>query len=172
MTSSAGSPYAVIVGGRKEMTPAVERILAPSIQRAEPSRVEEAQPTLNIVVVFTSVVATLAALKTAGNLAVRLDARIMLLAPQVVPYPLPLNNPPVSLEWNERRLRLIAGQSQVETTLHVYLCRDRWQTLENVLSPHSLVVLGGPRLWWSTPESRLARKLRQAGHEVILTATE
>ncbi|HEY7334985.1 MAG TPA: hypothetical protein VH639_08885 [Bryobacteraceae bacterium] len=151
------------------MDSAFERVLAPSTERPQ---AEEVQPKLNVFVVFTSIEATLAALKTAGNLAVRLDARIMLLAPQVVPYPLPLNNPPVSLEWNKRRLRLIAGQSQVETTLHVYLCRDRWQTLESVLSAHSLVVLGGRRLWWSTPESRLARKLRQAGHEVILMETE
>src|SRR5215472_16686037 len=121
MTSSAGSLYAVIVEGRKEMDSAFERVLAPSAARAQ---AEEVQPKLNIFVVFTSVEATLAALKTAGNLAVRLDARIMLLAPQVVPYPLPLNSPPVPLDWNKKRLRLMAGQSQVETTVHVYLCRD------------------------------------------------
>ena len=54
----------------------------------------------------------------------------------------------------------------------IYLCRDRVETLTAVLSPHSLVVIGGRKRWWPTAEKRLARKLRRAGHEVIFTETE
>lgn len=154
------------------MSPALERILTPSVNR--PPRLEPAEETskLNVFVIFTSVDATLQALKEAGNLAHQLNGRIMLVAPQVVPYPLPLTSPPVLLDWNERRLRVIANQSEVETIVRIYLCRDRWQALEQVLRPHSVVVVGGRKRWWPTRESRLARRLRHAGHEVILTKTE
>ena len=127
---------------------------------------------LNISVVFTSVDQTLAALKTAGALANRLQARITLIVPEVVSYQLPLNCPPVQHAWNKRRFRVLAANSSVETTVRFYLCRDRNQTLTRILKPHSLVVLGGAKHWWPTDESRLARRLRKAGHEVILAETE
>jgi hypothetical protein len=85
---------------------------------------------------------------------------------------MPLQSPPVLLDWNERRFKVIAEQSLVETTVHLYLCRDREATLLKTLRPHSLVVLGGPKRWWPNAEKRLARKLRHAGHEVIFTETE
>jgi hypothetical protein len=128
---------------------------------------------LNINVVFTSVHATLAALKEAGMLANQLAAHITLVVLQIVPYPLPLTNPAVSLDWNERRFRVLASESPVETMIHLYLCRDRFETLTSVLKPRSLVVIGGrQRWWWPTPEKTLARTLRRAGHEVIFAGTE
>ena len=146
------------------MTFAMEKQLAPA---------HEAQSRFEIAVVFTSVEATLAALKAAGSLAYRLGGRITIIVPQVVPFPLQLTSPPVLLEWNERRFRVIARESPVETAVRFYLCRDRMETLTKVLNGHSLVVLGGgKRRWWPTPERRLARKLRRAGHQVILTETE
>ena len=172
MTSSAFSPYAVIVNGRKEAALAVGGVFAPSVVHIGRPRVQETPAPLNVFVLFTSVEATLAALKQAGRLAAELGGRIMLMELQVVPYPLPLTRPPVAMDWNERRLRLIAGESRVETIVHVYLCRDGRQTLENVLGPHSLVVLGGRKRWLPTREQRLARGLRQQGHEVILIETE
>jgi len=134
--------------------------------------VEQRETCLNVTVVFTSIEATLAALREAGLLAWRLDGRITLVVPQIVPYPLPLSSPPVLLEWNERRFRVIANDSPVETRVALYLCRDRVETLCAVLTPCSLVVLGGPRRWWPTAETRLARALRRAGHQVIFKETE
>jgi hypothetical protein len=133
---------------------------------------DQTEARLNIHVVFTSVDATLAALRKAADLAGRLAARVILLVPQVVPYPLPLESPPMLLDWNERRFRILAEESAVETRVQLYLCRDRLQALVAVLKPHSLVILGGPRRWWSTSEKRLARQLHRAGHEVIFTETE
>jgi len=127
------------------------------------------QHRFEISVIFTSFVATAAALKMAGTLVKGLSAHIKLVVPQVVPYPLPLDNPPVLREFCERRLRDIANESPVDTTVLVYLCRNRLGTLRAVLKRGSIVVIGGCRRWWPTPEKSLARKMRRSGHEVIFT---
>ena len=154
------------------MSLAIEKILVP--KTGHPSRPlgDEADQKLNIAVVFTSVESTLAALKEAGNLANSLGARIKLVVPKVVPYPLPLETPPVLVEFNENRFRVIASESPVETSVQIYLCRDRFETLTSVLQPGSIVVLGGKKRWWPTKDELLARQLRRAGHEVVFKETE
>jgi hypothetical protein len=124
--------------------------------------------TLQVTVVFTSPTATAAALRKAGALAERLRARIVLLMPQIVPWPLPLESPPVLLDFTQRQLREIAESSPVQTTVCIYLCRDATETLRTVLAPRSLVVIGAATRWWLARERRLARQLRRAGHEVIV----
>ena len=152
---------------------ALERLMVPAIEQPETTTAGEDQSRLNISVVFTSVDTTLGALKTAGALANRLSGRITLVVPQVVPFPLPLNSPPVLIDWNERRFSVIASQSPVPTEVRLYLCRDRLETLANVLSPRSLVVVGARKRWWRfTAERKLAGMLRRMGHEVVLTETE
>jgi hypothetical protein len=142
---------------------------APIREAGRPGRLEppEAETRLNVNVVFTSVGATLAALRRAAEIAGPLAVRIVLLVPQVSPYPLPLRNRPVLVDWNKRRFHVIAKQRKVETRVQLYRCHDRMRALCAVLKPHSLVVLGGGNRWWPTWESRLARALRRAGHEVI-----
>lgn len=156
----------------KDMALAFERFLAPETVGLERPAADEAEPRLNIAVVFTSIESTTMALKKAGILASSLGARITFLVPQVVPYPLPLESPPVLLDFSERRFRALASKSPVETTVHIYLCREPFETLKAVLAPRSLVVLGGSKRWWPTAEKRLARKLRHEGHEVVFTETE
>ena len=151
----------------------LEEHLAPVTGRPGLPQPGQEDARLGIVVVFTSVESTLAALRHAGVLAHRLAARIILLVPQVVPYPLPLTSPPVLIDWNERRFRTIAETSPVETTVRLYLCRDREETVKEVLGRRSLVVLGGPGRWWqSSAEKRLARRLRRSGHDVVFIETE
>jgi len=153
------------------MSLALEKLLIPESRAPQPSVKTESR--LNISVVFTSVAPTLAALKKAGDLANQLGGHITLLVPQIVPYPLPLTSPPVLLDWNERRFRVIASQSSVETMVRLYLCRDRQETLVWALKPQSLVVIGGrKRWWWPTSEEALAKAMRRAGHEVVFTGTE
>jgi len=154
------------------MSLALQKVLAPAT--GYPDRVEngEYESRLNVDVVFTSVEPTLAALKKAGALASRLNGRVTLVVPQIVPYPLPLKTPPVLIDFNERRFRIIASESPVETTVRIYLCRDPLEALTAVLQPHSVVVVGGRRSWWPTAEKRLAGKLRRVGHEVIFTESE
>jgi hypothetical protein len=145
----------------------LEKVLTPAPVQPERPQASRASARFNITVVFTSVEATLAALRKAGTLASKLHARIILLVPQIVPYPLPLTSPPILLDFNERRFQLIAEESSVETTVRLYLCRDRRNMLKGALPPHSVVVLAGPKHWWPTAESRLARGLRNDGHEVV-----
>ena len=77
------------------------------------------------------------------------------------------------LDWNERRFRVIAEQSPVETIVQLYLCRDEVQALKAALRPRSVVVIGGPkRRWPFSREKRLAATLRRAGHEVIFSELE
>jgi hypothetical protein len=127
---------------------------------------------LNVTVLFTSIEGTMAALRAAATLASKLGGRITIVVPEVVPYHLPLNEPPVRHDWNEKRFRVLAAESSVETSVRIYLCRDQDEMLAKRLRPHSLVVLGGKKYWWPTRESRLARRLRRLGHEVILAETE
>lgn len=172
MTSSALEEYSEAVEGQNQMSLAIEKILTPATGYPSRQIREGAGQKLNISVIFTSVESTLAALKEAGNLASSLGARIMLIAPQVVPYPLPLETPPVLIEFNENRFRVMANQSPVETSVQIYLCRDRFETLTSVLKPGSIVVLGGKKKWWPTRDQRLARRLRRAGYEVIFKEME
>ncbi len=154
------------------MSLALERVPDLSPGYPAPPAIEEAESRLDVAVVFTSVDSTLTALRKAAALANCRSGRNTLVVPQVVPYPLSLASPPVLLHWNEERFRVIASQSPVETTVLIYLCRDRLQTLITVLSPRSLVVIGGRKRWWPTAEKRLVRKLRRAGHEVIFAETK
>jgi hypothetical protein len=150
------------------MALALERMIAPVTGVPAPWFSEETDSKLDISVVFTSVDATLTALKEAANLAGSLGGRITLIVPQIVPYPLPLTSPPVLVDFSERRLRVIANNCRVETRVSIYLCRDPLETLNSVLKPHSLVVVGSRKRWW-TAEKRLAAKQRRAGHEVVIT---
>jgi len=135
---------------------------------------DAADRNLNISVVFTSVESTLAPLKEAGSLANALGAQLTLIVAQVVPYPLPLETPPILRDFSENRFRMIASKSPVETSVQIYLCRDRFKTLTSVLKPGTLMVLGG-RIgrwrWWPTKDERLARRIRRAGYEVLFKET-
>src|ERR1700685_3621814 len=148
------------------MALALERMIAPVTGVPAPRFTEETDSKLDISVVFTSVDATLTALKEAASLANSLGGRITLIVPQIVPYPLPLTTPPVLVDFNERRLRVIASQCRVETRVSIYLCGDPLDILQSVLKPHSLVVVGSRKRWWPTAEKRLAKKLRRFGHQV------
>ena len=127
------------------------------------------QPKLRLSVIFTTPTATRATLAAASEYARELGAQITILVAQVVPYPLPLECPPVAAEFTARMLQSIAAGQTVETAVEIYLCRDRWETIRQSLKPESAVVLGGrKRWWWPTPEQRLAAALRRDGHRVVL----
>ncbi len=153
-------------GGRNTLL-AIDKVSAPTIEHPWSPAEEGAHQKLNVSVVFTSVKSTLGALKEAGRLASNLRVNIVLVVPQTVPYPLPVEAPPVTVEYSEKRFRVIASESQVETSVQIYLCRDRFKALTSVLRPGAIVVLGGRKRWWPTKDEILARKLSRAGYEVV-----
>lgn len=155
------------------MSLAVQKLLVSPTRHPAQAENEEPDRRLNISVVYTSLEATVSALQEAGVLASSLAARLTLLVPQVVPYVLPLESPPVLVEFSENRFRAIASQSPLETSVPIYLCRDKARTLTSVLGAASIVVMGGRRRWWwPTCDEMLARELRRAGHDVIFKELE
>lgn len=127
---------------------------------------------LDINVIFTECQTTRAALKTAAELSRDLGAKVRLLAPHHVPFSFPLDKPPVSLAFNEQRLMALAHELKgdlSEIQIHLLLCRDRVQAILRMLTPRSVIVIGGRKRWWPTAESRLAANLRSKGHQVLLT---
>jgi hypothetical protein len=125
---------------------------------------------LQVTVVSTAIPATLAALRRAGELAHELGAHIRIVVPQVVPYPLPLDRPPVAPDFTARHFRTLCFDGAVETTIEVRLCRDAFDAVAQDLAPESLVIIGGQKRWWFTEEHRLARKLTLAGHHVLVVS--
>jgi hypothetical protein len=143
---------------------------------SENGEVDEGDPAgqLEVNVIFTEPEETLAALKTAGELAANLRARIRLVAPQAVPFSFPLTSPPIAVEFTRKLLLELACQGlqgPIEITAHLYLCRDKLDTLAQILRPKSLVVIGGKH-WWRTDAGYFARMLRSVGHHVIVVSRE
>lgn len=139
---------------------------------AETGPFRHAPHSFEIVVLFTTVKETLGALQTAGRLAQGVATGIRLLVPQVVPYPLPLDEPPVSSGHLIREFQLVLEDSQMETRIDVRRCRDQWQTIREALRPRSVLVIGGHRGWWPSRKFRLAARLRSAGHQVVFSDPE
>jgi hypothetical protein len=137
-----------------------------SLSRPSQARVQE-DGSLEVVVLHTTTKATLRSLRTAAELAAGLAARIRLLVLEVVPYPLDIDVPRVSLDFTKRRFRTVASDARVDTLVDIRLGRDRRGMLESALKPGSVVVLER-NAWW-TAERRLAKRLERLGHQVVLT---
>ncbi len=127
---------------------------------------------LEVVVIFTDRWSTLEALKTAARFAGGLKVRVRLVVPQVVPYALPLNEPPIPAGFTEQQVGTLVSDLGVDTRVDICLCRNKGESLLHTLKRHSVVVIGSRRRWWPRWEKRLARELRRGGHEVILKETE
>jgi hypothetical protein len=122
---------------------------------------------LEILVIFTDAPGTSAAMQMAERLAKKLAAHIRLLVPYEVPYALPLTKPAVPVEFLERQMRNLARNTNLEVAAQIYLCRDKKRALDLLLTPNSLVVVGGRRRWWPTAAERLARGLQKHGHNLL-----
>lgn len=138
--------------------------LSSSTLRNDPSGAE-------INVIHTDQHATAAALRRAAALARGLGMAIHVRAAITVPVRLAIDQSPVSVDFMRTLLcRLVQGLESdlAECRVHLYLCRNRSETLLRVLKPHSLVVIGTNRRLWSTAAARIAGELRAHGHDVAL----
>ena len=119
------------------------------------------QPESRIYVIFTDEAGTKAALAAAAGLARGLDLSLELLAPQVVPYPLPLDEPPVSLDFVERVMARLLDRLEADVFVRILLCRDSDETLRNAVGPEALVIIGPGK-------PGLARLLKSDGRRLIV----
>jgi hypothetical protein len=119
----------------------------------------EGKPQLAIHVAFTSDRETVTALQHAAKLATGLNARLQVVAPQVVPYGVDLDQPPVSPDFTASKMLRLAAEAGVEADVHVVLCRDRIEGLESVLGSNAVVIAG---------ENKLARQLAKRGHQALV----
>jgi hypothetical protein len=152
---------------------AVERIYAPNLGGFDAGHddtfASNFDPHLKLTVVHTSPQGTLFALRVASALARDLCVQIGLVATQVVPFRLPLEEPLVSTNFLEQRQGLLVSKAGIDegtVTIQICLCRDPKRALKDFLAPRSLIVLGGKRGWWRA-EQRLGKWLSCMGHQVI-----
>ena len=152
--------------------------MEPEIQRFDVSRGTQRtrrsaafNPSRNITVIYTTEEGTAAALRSAADLSVRLDARVTLAVLDVVPNARALSEPTVPIRQIEERSLRVVTESGVRGTsirIQIWLCRDLRNCLRQILNSHSLIVLGGRVGWWPSAEQKLQRWLAGMGHHVIL----
>jgi hypothetical protein len=123
-------------------------------------------------VLFTKERATLFALKKAGQLSHELGARIKVIVPQIVPFPLQLTKPTIEPEFMARKARAIVDCCILQAEIQVCLCRRPLDAAISVLKQHSLVLMGGRKRLWPTREQHLAKQIQRHGHQVILVTEE
>jgi hypothetical protein len=132
----------------------------------------ESAERLRINIVYTDVDTTRAALERAVDFLIDLDAETRIIVPHVVPFPLPLEEPAVPLEFQCQQLRCLAGSVGADPYVDLYLCRDRMDLLRKVLPAGSIVVIGTRKRWFPTKADRMARVLRKNGCDVLLARYE
>ena len=120
-----------------------------------------------MVVPYTTPELTRAALRHAG-VCTDLDVHVVLVDIQVVPFPCPLDQPPINKKFSECRLSAMLKESGLPGRAAVLYTRNWLEAFKQVLEPGSLVILATKRRWWPTREDKLARTLSKAGHQVML----
>jgi putative OmpL-like beta-barrel porin-2 len=114
---------------------------------------------------------TRSALTTAVALARGAGARLRVLVPQVVPYPLDAGHPVESTDFVVRRYRDLVDELGGEAAITVCVCR-RPDDVSQLLPDGATVVVGGAAArWLPNEEQRLMRRMQRLGHHVIFVAT-
>jgi hypothetical protein len=140
----------------------------PAVKLSDPVALPIApQSPLQVNVVYTQLPEGAETLQVASAMARGLGAQVTIHLAREIPYPLEMHSPPVDSGFIEQKLVWLARGQSIETTIHVYLCRDLNETIRMALAPESVVVMTGRRHWWRTREQSLARELRGDGHHVI-----
>ena len=120
----------------------------------------------DVYVVATTDEGTRRALREATRLTAEASARVVMLVPHVITFTAPEADAAGTMALTDR-FRAIASEAGVPATVRVCLCRrsdDVWRSM----MPGARVIVGGRRRrWWPTAPERLARRLRDNGHDVL-----
>ncbi len=147
-----------------------EKLVGIKTQNQQPDRSPDSE--LSVFVVFTSINWTLKALRKAREIARPVGANVVVISVQVVPFPLPLDEPPVPMEFVVRRFEEMAGSFPEKTRVSAYLCRNPMEAFKHILNDNCPVVIGVRKRWMPGRDERLARKLSRAGYHVTLVNVE
>ena len=139
----------------------------PALRTVDPTGVA-----LEVTVLYRNPRSTLSALGSVVRLSDGLSAAIRLLVLQVVPYPLPIEKPDVSLGLLAENVRRLTSTIGAGIHVDIRVGRDRRQMLESALTPGSLIVMGGAARWWPGTDYRTAKRLRRLGHQVLYANSE
>jgi hypothetical protein len=123
---------------------------------------------LPVVVPYTTPGLTRTALNHIAALGGELGANVRLIDAHVVPFPVPVAKPTVSVEFLDQRLYAAAEELRLPVRMELLLTRDRLDAFRKALEPGSLVVIATRGWWWFSAEKRLARSLSKAGYDVML----
>lgn len=126
--------------------------------------------TLDLVVPFTTPALTRAAIAAAERLSSGLSGHIRLLRIEVIPFPEDVRHPALRVDFVRKQLATF--RSALPMRAEVVLSREYDSQLENRLTPESVVVLASRFHYWPSRSWRLARRLRRAGHSVVLVRQE
>ena len=119
-------------------------------------------------VLATTLAGSRAALALAIPLARGSGARLVVLVPHIVPYPISVDRPVDSTAFVERSYRDVIDQLHFEADIRVCLCRRVDDIVLQLLPAASTVVVGGPAgRWLPSRAERLARGLRRRGHRAV-----
>jgi len=124
----------------------------------------------HVTVIATTREGTLAALKTAANLAKNLGAPVTLAMIEVLRPNLPFEQPYFVIDFFERRAFALisdAGIREQEVTVQIWFCRDRKKGLRQALGSQTLAVVGGTRSWFRRDEQKLEAWLSRQGYATI-----
>ncbi len=128
---------------------------------------QDAEGSLEVVVLHTTIPGTLSSLKRAAELAGGLAASIRLLVLTIVPYPLAIEYPQVPVAFTRRRFTTVVCEARVDTVVDIRVGRDRMSMIQAALKPRSVIVLERGRSWWPDPARKLAKQLERLGHQVV-----
>jgi hypothetical protein len=121
---------------------------------------------LEVIVLFTTPAETVRALKSSAKLAEGLSARIRLVVPHVVPFPLPIDQPSIDPNVLSRGISAMVREAGVQCTGDIRICRDPWDAIKQALPSRSVVVIGTKPPWWRRSARKLSGLLIQEGHQI------
>src|SRR5262249_29351427 len=118
----------------------------------------DSQPTIHVFA--TTFDGTRAALAAAVPLARGSSAKLVLIVPRIVPYPLELDAPCESTTFVVKQYAAAIERLGGNATIDVCACRRLDDIVTRVVAAGSTIVVGGPvGRWLTTPEERLANRL-------------